>query len=61
MRQRQKCSVTTLRVVWIEIIIKVAAFLIALVTTLRVVWIEIFDISEAMRNRFCHHLAGGVD
>ena len=41
MRQRQKCSVTTLRVVWIEIALILRFLAGAIVTTLRVVWIEI--------------------
>ena len=52
--------VTTLRVVWIEILSCRITSNCTFVTTLRVVWIEIPD-TDYVYIRTSHHLAGGVD
>ena len=53
--------VTTLRVVWIEILVQRYLLGAQLVTTLRVVWIEILPGIFPSGTSRCHHLAGGVD
>ena len=53
--------VTTLRVVWIEISRFIEVENRFMVTTLRVVWIEMFVRKLETKDKYGHHLAGGVD
>ena len=53
--------VTTLRVVWIEILPPEEFPARPIVTTLRVVWIEIHIVRRSFQCFYRHHLAGGVD
>ena len=60
-RQSHSGTVTTLRVVWIEIRVEINIVYIHGVTTLRVVWIEISVTLAHSAGKFCPHLGGGVD
>ena len=59
--ERSSAQVTTLRVVWIEIMRSRSHRYKTNVTTLRVVWIEIKLNFRQEGQEGCHHLAGGVD
>ena len=54
-------SVTTCVVVWVEIILFMAFFVLLIVTTCVVVWIEIIRVSVVAFGCRSHHLRGGVD